>query len=402
MNRIFASLAFFIAICFCTIAVHAQTNYYWNGGSIATTPANGGTGTWSTGNAWRTPTAAGSQATWATGNNAILAGAAGTVSISATESPVNTTVNTTGYILTPSSSTAQVLAGTITLAANTNLILNDPTQTGTAAAAARTLDFTGASIGGASGSTITVGGGQGSSLTVYSAVVLQSTTGCVVSVPVIMNGTGGGYTAFGYNPASGSSATLSAGVEIASTNTASAVLGCTTGFSISINGINSINSSGVITGMSSQTSPVVISNKPTGSGAGLAILTGTSNYYGPTYLEFNSGTFSATGSVLRCGANNTLSPNSVLNFGPVPGGTAAQGGNLDLYGSDETVAGLATTTSPAGYANTVIGNSASATVSGTGSTSYNTLTVNQASNTSYSGKIQDGTGSTVIYPAQVY
>ncbi|MBX7203614.1 MAG: hypothetical protein K1X77_11130, partial [Bacteroidia bacterium] len=47
------------------VSISAGTSeYYWNGGNISSSPANGGTGTWSTSNAWRQPTASGSQATW--------------------------------------------------------------------------------------------------------------------------------------------------------------------------------------------------------------------------------------------------------------------------------------------------------------------------------------------------
>jgi len=101
------------------------TNYYWNGGTIATTPAAGGSGTWDTANSWRVGTASGTQATWIANNTAILAGTAGTIDLGTSDqTAASIAVNTTGYTLTSSNLSTKTLTGPITLANSVNLNLN--------------------------------------------------------------------------------------------------------------------------------------------------------------------------------------------------------------------------------------------------------------------------------------
>jgi fibronectin-binding autotransporter adhesin len=357
-----------------TFALTDDATFYWNGGTVTplTGPATGGSGTWSTSNAWIAPvnTIAGVPATWEDGYAAYLGGTAGTVSLSTSPSPSSISVNTDGYVITPSSSTTETLTGDITLATGDNLTLNDPTQTGTAVGSLRVLNLSGSSISGSSGSSITIGGGQGASTAVYSNVALVGNNGCTVSVPVIMNGTGaGGYVCFNYNAGTGTSSILSGGVQIANTNVATVVLGGTAGYTMTVNGI---------TGSSSNTSPVMISNHPAGSGKGTFIYTGTSNYYGTTYLGTN------TGGIVQCSVANSLSPNSVMTFGAPS--TAAQGPNLDLGGANQTIGGLASLTGATGEINN----------SGTSGTA--TLTINQSTNTTFGLRIIDSTtgGKTAV------
>lgn len=96
----------------------SSVNYFWNGGTIAASPANGGTGIWTTTNAWRQPTANGAQATWANGNIANFAGTAGTVTLPFSQSPASTVIATTGYTFATSGASAVTLSGNIGLGGN--------------------------------------------------------------------------------------------------------------------------------------------------------------------------------------------------------------------------------------------------------------------------------------------
>jgi len=381
-----------------TFVLYDDATYYWNGGTPTagtTVTPNGGTGTWDVTNSWVgvATGSTGTGTTWVDGYPAIIAGGQGTVSINGTNTPtinpVSTTVNTTNDVITPNSATAVTLSGNIVLGGGSavNLDLNDPTVTGTAAASARTLILTGTSLTGNAGSTFTVSGAQGLSTTVYSNVELQPSVVSGVystTIPFIMNGTGGGYVALNYNGGnSGIGLATPAGsytmngngtngaVQIANTNNATVILGGKAGYTLTVNGITAANTN---------TSPVWISNKPGGSGAGTFIFKGTSNYYGPTYLATNAG------AIVQCSGNNSLSPNSALNIGSST--LTTQGPELDLNGTNQIVAGLASTT---GTTNGGITNTAG---SGTG-----TLTINQptATATSFSLPITDGsTAKTAI------
>jgi len=338
-----------------TFTLIDDVSFWWNGGTAS--PANpsapnGGTGTWSTANAWIAipgTASTGAPETWVNNQNATFAGTAGTVTLSGSETPTSSTISTTGYVFTPSGATAETIAGPITLGNSVNVTFNQA-----AATTQQTIDYSGGSISGGTSATMTVTGAQSGS-SVYSGFAL--TQPATVSVPVIINGTGGGYIAFDYNAGAAGTSTLTSGVQIASTNTSTVILGGTATYTLQVNGITS-------PGGSSNTSPVEITNHIGGSGAGTFIFGGASNYYGPTFLELNSSTVLTTGAVVQCSGNSVLSPNSVIWFGGTDA-VAGQGPNLDLNGTSQTVAGITESASATGN----IMNRASSPAS---------LTVNQA------------------------
>jgi len=346
----------------------ATAQYFWNGGSISANPANGGSGIWSTANAWREPSANGCQSSFSDSYTDVFAGTAGTVTVDANHSAPEYDFNTTGYIITAgTSSSAPSLGGNLVLANGVNLTVNDPTQAGTNG---RTLIYTGSSITGGTGSTITVGGAQGGNTgstntnnNSYSWFELEPTSAAfTTTVPFIMNGTGHGYVALAYNGGATGTCILSGGVQIANTNVDTVVLGGTAGYSLEVNGI---------TAASGNTSSVLLSNKPAGTGSGIFIFEGTSNYHGTTFLSLNT-----AGSV-KCIGDNSLSPNSLLAFGsPTTGG---QGPTLDLAGTNQSIAGLASI------------NSATGVITNTGTTGTDLLTVNQSATTTFGLPINDGT-----------
>ena len=261
-----------------------------------------------------------------------------------------------------------------------NLTLNDPLQNGTNG---RTLILsTSTNITGYSGSTITIGGGQtGASTGQYSYVELQPATNGVtysINPQIIMNGTGtGGFVDLSNNGNNAAAITLAGGVQIATTNVATVVLGGaqpTTGNNtLTINGINCSSSS--------NTSAVLFTNKLTGSGKIAIYMKGSSNYYGPTYLGENSGF------VFQCLNNSCLSANSVYTPGIstslVSGAASGQGANFDLNGTSQTIAGVAIINGGTGE----ILNSATNTPAA--------LTIAQNSNTAetFSLPILNGTGT---------
>jgi autotransporter-associated beta strand protein len=344
------------------------TAYYWNGGSISTNPANGGTGTWTTTNAWRQPSASGSQATWADGNNAILAGTAGDVTIgSTTVAPTMTYVNVTGYtIQTDASTTTRSHNGPITLESGVNLKLMNATAT-----ADRALNI-GGNITGGAGSSLTIQGNQGTGASRINLSVSEAS----ISVPVTISagGTGGGHAGF---VATASNTQLTATATITNNSTLSTMIGATSGNSLTVNG--------VISGSEN----LQFSAGPSGGG-GTVTLNAANNYTGATI--FNA----ASGGVMRLGITNALPTGTNVTMA----NSSGNGGIFDLNGFDQTIASL---TSGIGVGSIRNNGSVDATLTINGSTSPAAfgLTITDGT-TNKVLLIRSGTGTTELTGACTY
>jgi fibronectin-binding autotransporter adhesin len=135
---------------------------------------------------------------------------------------------------------------------------------------------------------------------------------------------------------------------------------------------NTITVNGVISG-----SAAVQFSVGTNGGAGVTTLNAQNTYTGATFLNM------AASGVLRMGTNNALPAGSVVTLGASYDGLNAQDrGTIDLAGYDLTVGGLASVfhASTRGIGNT--------------SDTLATLTVNQASDTTFHAQIGSGFAST--------
>jgi autotransporter-associated beta strand protein len=325
----------------------ASPVYYWNGGTPTAgsgVTANGGTGTWTTTNAWVEPTTPGTGATWVDGNLAVAAGTAGTISIAngTTVTPVSTTFKTTGYVLTPAGTTTSIIAGSISLDPSVNLTIIDPAQT-----TGSTLST--GSISGGTGSGITIAGagtsGNNSRLNLAQA-------NAILSVPVNIACTG---SATAYAGIVGTASGTSVTGNINNTGTEPTMIGATSGNSMAVSG-NITGSTGVLFAAGAS------------GGAGTITLSGTNTYSGITNVN------NTASGLIKCGATNTLSPNSVLNLGF----SSTNGSPVDLNGFDQTIGGLSS------------GAGTGSITNGAAGTGTNTLTIGQNSNTTFGLIITNG------------
>ena len=324
------------------------TNYYWNGGTIATNPAAGGSGKWDTANSWRVGSTSGAQAAWAANNAAILAGTAGTIDLGTSDqTAASIAVNTTGYTLTSSNASTKTLTGPITLANSVNLNLNSNVSGG----------LTLGSITGGTSSSLTL---TGTNTLTSDAQRINLSSGAVIaaSAPITISTTGSkGLSGF-VNPGSGTS-TINA--AIANSSGTPTMLGAVSGGTLTIGGL--------VSGTSGVQFSAGTSN---GSGTVNMNVAGSS-WTGPTY--FNGGN---TG-IIKLGIANGISTNSDVTMGY----TSGNGQVLDLNGLNQTFKSLAS----------VSGGTGSITNNATGTS---TLTVNQSSNTSFGLPITNGGGSKII------
>jgi len=305
-----------IGLAAATLAGANAADLYWNGASVSASPANGGTGTWSTASAWRSGIATGSQATWAaaTGitDNAILAGTAGTVTLGSSGSTnftgANINVNATGYTITSSSGSRNlVFTGTLTLANSVALTLD---QNNTNA----TWGFGTVSFG--TGSSIQL---QGTATANNANRVNLSSGGTISGGSITLAGTSSGPTGF---VSTTTGVTLNTNISNNSSTSATML------------GANISNSLLTYGGILSGTANLQISTGGSG-GAGTVVLNSNNNYSGGTYLNF-----SASG-VLRIGVSDALPTGTTVFFAQsAGGGTADVGGTLDLNGFNQTVAAL--------------------------------------------------------------
>jgi hypothetical protein len=305
----------------------AQTDYYWNGADISASPAAGGTGIWSATNAWRTVSDTGTQGTWAAGagntNNAILAGAAGTLTLGTSGSTnftgANLTASSSGYTITSSSGSRNlVFTGTLSLANNVALTL-DQNNTGA------TWAFGSMSLG--TGATLTLQGIATASNA--NRINLTAANGTSSGGSITLAGAAAGPTGF---VATASGVSLNSHITNNSTTSAT-MLGATSG--------NSLSFGGVLSG----SAHLQISAGQSG-GAGVVTLANVNTYTGNTYLNTGSN------AVTRIGVNNALPAGTTVFFGQsAGGGTADNGGSIDLNGRDLHVGALDAASSGRGVAN---------------------------------------------------
>lgn len=271
---------------------YAQTDFYWNGANVSASPAAGGTGVWSTTNAWRTVSDTGAQGTWAAGtggtNNAFLAGTAGTITLgtsgSANFTGGNMTVSTSGYTVTSTSNSRNlVMTGALTLANNVAFTI-DQNSTG------QTWGFASLSLG--TGSTLTVQG----IATANNANRVNLSGGTTSSGgSMILAGTAAGTTGF-----VGTSGTSTLNTNILNNSATSAtMLGATSG--------NTLIYGGVLSG----SAHLQISAGQSG-GAGVVVLNNNNTFTGDTYLN------SATNGVTRMGVDNALTSGTPYSSARAP------------------------------------------------------------------------------------
>jgi hypothetical protein len=315
--------------------------YYWNGGSIPSLPANGGSGTWGTTNAWRQPGASGAQSTWVNGNPAIFAGNAGVVTLDADITATSYLFNTSSYTLETTSSTSRNLFGPLTIG-NNNALVIAPNFTGTTNG---TMGF--GSISGTGSASLTIYGNQ---IVGSAARINLASANSTISVPtniVSASGTGGaGYVA-----------TSTGGFvngNITNNSSLTTIIGATSGNDLTVNSTISGSGSLMFAGGAS-------------GGAGTVNLNAVNNYGGQTI--FNA----ANSGVIKLGINNSLPVTTDVTMAF----SASNGGILDLNGFNQSIGNIAN-----GAGGGSITNNSAA--------SNSTLTITQTTLGSFNRPITDG------------
>ena len=310
--------------------VVSSSDYYWNGGSISATPAAGGTGTWTTTNAWRTVTSSGSQATFASGQagvgNVYFAGTAGTVTDNSAGTYTATgstgfNFNTTGYIITTTSSSNTVLNGNIVLGNNVGLTLAP--NSGTPASSGQ-INING-NITGTGTAAVTINAASNTNTRID--LIGASAT---VSVPTTVSGTGTGWAGYVMDATPYSTGTISGNISVASGNRL--MLAATNN-----SGQNTLDVTGTISG-----SGGVIIVAGASGGGGIVNLSKANTYTGNTEV------FSSTNGILQNGIANALGQSGYL---------ISTSGSYDMSGYAQTVRSLKDGTSPS---NNVVTNSGAA------------------------------------------
>jgi autotransporter-associated beta strand protein len=287
--------------------------YYWNGASIAANPAAGGTGTWGTTNSWRQPSSSGAQATWANSNNAVFAGTAGSVTIDADRSATAYYFNTTGYKIITTSSTTRVLTGSINLGNNIGLTFAPNVNTGTPVSGAISVG----NISGSGSANITISSAQGSATNIAQRLNI-ATTSASITVPINITsagGSGNGTVAAIVATATGTS--LSSTASITNNTEVKTVIGATSGFDITANGVISGSADLMFAAGAS-------------GGAGTVTLNAANTYTGATI--FNA----ANSGVIRLGITNALPTGTNVTMA----NSSSNGGIFDLNGFNQTIGSL--------------------------------------------------------------
>ncbi len=206
------------------------SGYYWNGASIATNPAAGGTGTWGTASSWRQPSATGAQATWADNNNAIFAGTAGTVSLDAPRVGTAFYINTNGYIF--ANSTTQTLTGPIILGNNVGCTFSPNVNIVTPANG--TLNI--GSVSGSGTANITINSAQNSTAVAQRINIARASSSITVPINIVSAGSTGTAAVAGI-VATATGTSLSSAATITNNTAIKTVIGATNGNDITANGV---------------------------------------------------------------------------------------------------------------------------------------------------------------------
>ena len=321
----------------------AMTGYFWNGGNIAATPANGGTGTWGTTNAWRQPTAGGTQAAWADGNNALFTGAAGVVTLDGDRTTTATYINVTGYTFQTTSTTARALNGPMILGNNVSLTLAPNINIATPANG--TISF-GGNVSGTGTASITLQGTESTGATAQR--INLSTTGVVLSVPTtIVSAGGSGTTGVAGYVATAPSTELASAAAITNNSALRTILGATSGNTLTVNSIVSGTASLQFSAGSS-------------GGAGTIILNAQQAYTGNTI--FNA----ANSGIIRLGIDNALPTATDVTMAA----SSSNGGVLDLNGFNQTIASLSSSVGGGSITNNSTTADATLTISGSATTTF--------------------------------
>lgn len=344
--------------------------FYWNGGDIAANPANGGTGTWNTADAWRQPTSTGAQATWADGNNARFEGVAGDVNIPANFSFTEAQFNTDNYTLTTTGATGRNLSGPIVIGSGNTLNLA-PNDGGIGSGTMGVQSVSG-------GNALVI---ENDLATAGVARVNLTGPASVVSTPISITGSGTGLSGV---VSTSAGAVINAPVSNGSATSAT-MLGATSGFDLTVNGVLSGNNIQISAGGS--------------GGAGLVVLNAANNYVGATIIN------NSTTGVLRLGHAGALPASSEVQFGV---GTNNHG-SIDLNGLNVNIAALNTTGT--GTSNGIANTNASAAsleISGAQATLYSGRIGQPGNPTNLAGAnnqislIRSGTGTTLLTGVLTY
>ncbi len=287
--------------------------YYWNGASIAANPAAGGTGTWGAANSWRQPSSVGGQATWANNNNAIFGGTSGSVTVDGTPRIATAFYfNTSGYeLITPSGTTT--LTGPIVLGNNVGLTLSPNVNVTTPVSGTIAVG----NISGTGSANITINSAQGLATNIAQRINIATANGSI-SVPINITSTGGsgsGTVAGIVGTATGTS--LSSAATITNNSSVKTIIGATSGFDITANGVISGSADLMFAAGAS-------------GGAGTVTLNAANTYSGATILN------AANSGIVKLGVNNALPVSTNLIFGYSSG----NGGSLDLNGFNQTLASI--------------------------------------------------------------
>ena len=328
-------LATAVVIFFSAKSLRAAT-YYWDGNG--TNSGVGGSGTWGATNFTTSSSGGATNGPWSNPGSADVVNfnsSGGTVTLPSgtwTATNVGTMNFNANYILTNSGTSIITITNASTVLANgVNLTLTPGTSADMA--------FRSGVMSGGAGSVLTL-----SNNSTGTRIVRLINYDLSNTIAVNLTGTGGGIIGF-YE--GGGSSSIKANVTNNTVNS----------FNIGAGSGNVLTVDGLISG----SGKVNIGYGATSGGAGRVTLNNANTYTGDTVVVM-----SATGT-LRIGTNNAISTGSVVQHGISGSGL---GGIIDLYGNNQTVAGLASGASAAGrITNSLAGAS--------------TLTVNQATDTSY-------------------
>ena len=301
-------------------ATPALAQFFWDADGN-TTPATGGAGSWdlTTTNNWRTPNETGTLNTWAANStplDAVFSGISGTVTIPLT---ANTTLtapnfyfNTNGYTLATTSTSSLTLSGPIIL--NNNIGLTFAPNVNTTIPASGTFNVR--NISGTGTANLSI-----SSALSTSAVAQRinlSAANSSISVPINIISAGG----IGTNSVAGivgtaTGTSLSSAATITNNSSVKTIIGATSGFDITANG--------VISG----TADLMFAAGASG-GAGTVTLNAANTYSGATILN------AANSGIVKLGIDNALPVTTNLTFAYSSG----NGGSLDLNGKNQTLAAI--------------------------------------------------------------